>query len=122
MDSNINISNPERFCIGGFSFLLGSYLSYQIYKKIDKKENIKIDEEKISPLEQVKECRKKGYIILMNTILEYNKKKPKGDFKDFMKDMWPSDYEIIINNENNNTTCKRDYSEWERIFNKIKYD
>lgn len=120
MNSNIYISNPERFCISGFSFLLGTYLSYQIYKRIDKKETIKIKEESISPLDQVKECRKKGYIILINTILEYNKKKPEGDFKDFMKEMWPSDYDIIIKNENNDISCKRSYSEWENIFNKIK--
>ena len=57
---------------------------------------------------------------MINTILEYNKKKPKGNFKDFMKDMWHSDYEILIKNEKNDSSCKRSYSEWENIFNKVK--
>ena len=121
MDSNINISNPERLCIGGFSFLLGTFFSYQIYKKIEEQRRLHSDKED-NPLDEVKECLRKGYIILIKTILEYNKKNPHGNFKDFMKDMWPSDYEIIIKNDNNDISCKRSYSEWEGIFNKIKYD
>ena len=69
---------------------------------------------------QIKECKKKGYVILISTIIEYKKKNPSGNFKEFMKEMWPEDYEIILKSENKDPTCKRDYSHWETIFNKVK--
>lgn len=122
---NYEIKNlySDKIYIGGFSFLIGSFISYQIYKRIENRINKPIIEKKKNigdPLDQVKECRRQGYIILINTMLEYNKKNKDGNFKDFMKEMWESDYEIIIKNENNDTSCKRDYSEWEHIFNLIK--
>ena len=127
MDVKLKHINPENLCLGGISLLFGTYLSYHIYKKIEKKnkDGYKSSESKNDSEEdiqnQLKECKKRGYVILISTIVEYKKKNPSGNFKDFMKEMWPEDYEIILKSENKDSSCKRDYSRWEKIFNNLSF-
>lgn len=143
---NVKIKNnitPENLCLGGFSILFGTFLSYKMYNKIEKigqdnseelksnsdsekskfnsdseesKSNIDSEEDII---QQLKKYKRMGYVILISTIVEYKKKNPLGNFKNFMKNMWSEDYEIILKNDNNDFSCKRDYSHWENIFNKV---
>ena len=60
--------------------------------------------------EMVLYSKKKAYDILLGTMTDYWKENPNGDFNDFMKKMWTSDY----------PDCKRDYSEWKYLLYMIK--
>ena len=120
----INSFKSEYIYIGGVSFLFGTFISYKIYEKIEsileKEKNDKKSENIQDIMEQVKESKRKGYFILISTMVDYHKKNPSGNFLDFMEKMWPEDYEIIIKSKNKDSSCKRDYSHWEEIFLKVK--
>lgn len=59
--------------------------------------------------------KKKAYDILLDTMVCYWNDYPDGNFEDFMKEMWPSDFKIITN-----TDSKRDYSTWKDLLFMIK--
>ena len=73
--------------------------------------------------ELVMNVKREGYQIFINTVEEYikNTETNKQSFEYFMKEKWPSDYIIYMDNKNNvETTCLRTYKHWENMYNAIK--
>ena len=124
MDLKNNFFKSEYICIGGLSVLFGTFISYKIYEQIEhmleKQKNEKNNENTQDMIQQVKDSKKKAYFILISTMIEYHQKNISGNFLDFMKQMWPKDYELIIKSKNKDSSCKRDYSQWRQIFLKVK--
>ena len=71
-------------------------------------------------------AKRRGYKILINSMVEYQKKYQNGDFENFLRIYWPQDYEIVQKNKSGDVSCKRTYSDWEHLFklttNKLKKD
>lgn len=59
--------------------------------------------------------KKKAYDILLKTMSDYWTQHPDGNFEEFMKIMWPSDYKIL-----KNADIKRDYTEWNYLLFMMK--
>ncbi len=59
-----------------------------------------------------------GYQILLDTMSEYIDEYPNDlKFENFLKVMWPSDYDILMKSKNKIEGFSRDYKNWEDIFN-----
>jgi len=126
MSIKIKNINSTLLMTGVFSFLSGITIATKVYNKLnkpvindDEKNMCEIDNSNKEILEKVKESKRRGYFILISTMAEYNKKKPFGNFLDFMKDMWKEDYQIILKSKDD-ISYRRDYSRWEYIFNKVQ--
>ena len=71
----------------------------------------------------MKNVKKEGYQIFIDTVLSYLKNTNLSDqnFEYFMKEKWPSDYVIYMDNKNNvKTSSIRTYKHWETMYNEIK--
>lgn len=72
------------------------------------------------------EAKRKGYKILINSMVEYQKEYQNDDFENFLRIYWPQDYEIVQKNKKGDHSCKRSYSDWKHLFklttNKLKKD
>jgi hypothetical protein len=72
------------------------------------------------------ESKRKGYKILINSMVEYQKEYQNDDFENFLRIYWPQDYEIVQKNKIGDYSCKRSYSDWKHLFklttNKLKKD
>jgi type III secretory pathway component EscR len=121
-DDKYSLITPSNIFLGGFSLLIGTFLAHKIYKKLDNFnwDRVVIPNSDSEELDKVNKCKEQGYLILINTILDYNKKKPEGNFRDFMKEMWTEDYNILLKSESGDESIKRNYSGWEKLFNEIK--
>lgn len=121
-DNKYSLITPSNIFLVGFSLLIGTFVGHTIYKKLDNFnwEKVVIPNSDSEELDKVNKCKEQAYLILINTILDYNKKKPEGNFRDFMKEMWIEDYNILLKSELGDESIKRDYSSWEKLFNKIK--
>lgn len=91
---------------------------YGNFVEIDK--NISCDNENI---QKVIDSKKEGYNIYINSIYDYLEDKKNNEntknFSDFLQKYWNSDYNIMINSNNQDSSSKRNYKEWKDIFNKI---
>lgn len=117
MDNNNNTLNIYESILAGSITLV--FISYYFSAKYKYKKKKNIDNDDFQR-KKVEESKILGYKILIDTVKEYNNNFPNGNFLDFMKKMWFEDYKILINSQNENSSCKRNYTEWENIFNFIK--
>lgn len=81
-------------------------------------ENKMMDDDECEKL--AAQSKKQGYRILLGTMMEYHKKYQDVSFENFLKIYWNKDYDIYLKNEKGDTSCKRDYSNWEYWF-KLTY-
>lgn len=81
-------------------------------------------------IDLIKKSKVDGYTIFHNTVLEYlnEVEMESQSFADFMRIKWSSDYNIYIENENENDenndhkniSCKRSYKSWLAMYDAIK--
>ena len=108
--------------------LVGKVLYEKLVKKHkgdDKKYINNNTQDESTRNEIIKKSKIDGYTIFMNTVIEYlNEVEIQSQsFADFMRMKWASDYNIYIENENNETkniSCKRSYKSWLAMYDAIK--
>lgn len=97
-----------------------SYMSSFFFLNLRKKqkhvyeENRKMDDDECEQL--AAKGKKEGYKILINSMVEYNKSYQDQNFENFLRIYWNKDYDIYLKNKKGDTSCKRDYSDWEYLF------
>jgi len=110
--------------------LVGGVLYEKLIKKHkgdDKKYVSNNTQDELTRNEIIKNSKIEGYTIFMNTVLEYlnEVEMQSQSFAEFMRMKWVSDYNIYIENENNETknkniSCKRSYKSWLAMYDAIK--
>lgn len=113
---------------GAISIIVGTALVGKvIYEKLIRKqiknnENyIQNDEKKNREL--VLKVKKEGYKIFIDTVESYlkNVNISKHSFENFMKEKWPGDYTIYMDNKNKTETSSlRTYKHWETMYDEVK--
>ena len=113
---------------GAISIIVGTALVGKvIYEKLIRKqiknnENyIQNDEEKNREL--VLKVKKEGYKIFIDTVESYlkNVNISNHSFENFMKEKWPGDYTIYMDNKNKTETSSlRTYKHWETMYDEVK--
>jgi len=117
---------------GLLSIIIGTALVGKVfYEKLIKKhksDDIKhLTNNNQKNIALIKKSKIDGYTIFHNTVLEYlnEVEMESQSFADFMRIKWSSDYNIYIENENNdhkNISCKRSYKSWLAMYDAIKKD
>jgi len=113
---------------GAISIIVGTALVGKvIYEKLIRKQiknnetYIQNDEEKNREL--VLKVKKEGYKIFIDTVESYlkNVNISNHSFENFMKEKWPGDYTIYMDNKNNTETSSlRTYKHWETMYDEVK--
>lgn len=113
---------------GAISIIVGTALVGKvIYEKLIRKqiknnENyIQNDEKKNREL--VLKVKKEGYKIFIDTVESYlkNVNISNHSFENFMKEKWPGDYTIYMDNKNKKETSSlRTYKHWETMYDEVK--
>ena len=118
MVSQIPISNQLMFYSS--LIVMMSYMSSFFFLNLRKKqkhvyeENRKMNDDECQQL--AAKGKKEGYKILINSMVAYNKSYQDQNFENFLRIYWNKDYDIYLNNKKGDTSCKRDYSDWEYLF------
>jgi len=100
--------------IFGFAGIITLRYNKMFKKIIDDYQNEKKN------LKLIKESKKQGYKILIETILEYIEETKEPEFEDFLKKKWNQDYIILQKSKDDDDDGhNRNYSEWKNLFQKI---
>lgn len=119
MVSEIAVSN--QLILYSSIMVMVTYISSFFFLNLGKKQkyvyesNIRMDDNECEKL--AAKGKREGYRILINTMVNYNKNYQDNDFENFLRIYWNKDYDIYLKNkEGAETSCKRDYSDWEYLF------
>lgn len=124
------IPTSKQLILYSSLMVMVTYMSSLFFLNLRKKEKhvyestVKMDDDECWKL--ASHAKRKGYKILINSMVNYHKKYHNNDFENFLRVYWPQDYEIVQKNKSGDTSCRRSYSDWEHLFklttHKLKKD
>ena len=124
------IPTSKQLILYSSLMVMVTYMSSFFFLNLRKKEKhvyestVKMDDDECWKL--ASHAKRKGYKILINSMVNYHKKYHNNDFENFLRVYWPQDYEIVQKNKSGDTSCRRSYSDWEHLFklttHKLKKD
>ena len=83
----------------------------------------KVLESKLELISRINLIKKEGYKIFIDTVESYlkNVNISNHSFENFMKEKWPGDYTIYMDNKNKTETSSlRTYKHWETMYDEVK--
>lgn len=103
-----------------FLILSGSF--FVIFTSINRNDPKTILNEDKNEIELLKETKKIGYDILLSTMSDYIDEYNDNNFDNFLKIMWPNDYEILKKSREGIEGYSRNYNEWKNLFDMMIAD